>query len=112
MNQNYRETTVAGSEYVRCRAIVISNHSGKTPRVEFVEERITVLGDRSMSEPGVTLSVDFDPAAVINVLNPLDNTQTGQSVTYADVYAVLYSAWMQEAKLRDAAQPEQLGSGE
>lgn len=104
MAQTYRETTIAGTEYVRCRGIHIINHHSKTPRIEFAEERITVLGDRTLSESAGALSLAFDPAKVINVINPLDNSPTGQTVTYGEVYAILYSAWMQEAQARDDAE--------
>lgn len=103
MSQNYRETTVAGTEYLRCRSVHIINEKDRVPVVAFGQELVTILPGRTVFEGAGELRVDFDPNKTINVINPLTGEPTGQSMTYGEVYAVLYSAWLQEAQARDAA---------
>jgi hypothetical protein len=101
---NYNESIVTGSEYTRCNTICITNPYGKTPSVQFGEERAAVLGaDRVIFEPLGSISEAFDPAKVIPLLDPNTGLPTGVEATYGDVYIMIFSAYLAAAKARDAA---------
>ena len=101
---NYNETTVSGSEYTRCNTICITNPYGKTPSVQFGEERATVLGvDRVLFEQTGGISATFDPLKIISLIDPNTGLPTGVEATYGDVYIMLYSAYVDAALARDAA---------
>ena len=101
---NYKETEVAGSEYTRCCEIHIFNPRDRAPNVSFVEQRITTLGDRTLETYAGQIDMPFDPAKEIDVIDPETNEPTGEVVTLADVYQLIYSVYLKEALLRDQHQ--------
>ena len=103
-NPNYNETTVTGQSWQRCCQVVIENPRTGAPVVRFEEERVLALaGGTEMRTPAAGLSVPFDPAMAIVMRDPATGEPTGQTVTYADAYALLYSAYLSAATERDAA---------
>ena len=102
----YKQTEIAGSEYVRCPQIVISNPLAGQAQIQFTEQRVAVLPDRNIVTPEGIVTVDFDPEATIALLNPETDEPTGGTITHGEVYAILYSAYIQTALARDAAQHE------
>ena len=102
---NYNETTVTGQAWQRCCQVVIENPRAGQPLVRFDEERVLALdGDAEMRTPLGSLAVPFDPAKTIAMRDPATGEPTGATVTYADAYALLYSAYLSAAAERDAAQ--------
>lgn len=101
---NYAETTVTGQVWQRCCQIVIDNPRGRTPTVRFEEERIVALdnGDE-MRRPAAGITQNFDPAREVPLRDPRTGELTGDSVSYAQVYAILYSAYIAAATERDQA---------
>lgn len=98
----YIESTVTGQVWTRCNQIAIDNRRGSTPTVRFEEERVAVLDDGDeMRKPAAGITLDFDPARVIPLRDPRTGELTGQTTTYGDVYAVLYSAYIAAANERD-----------
>jgi len=57
-----------------------------------------------MRTPLGSLAVPFDPAKTIALRDPATGEPTGATVTYAEAYALLYSAYLAAAAERDAAQ--------
>lgn len=103
-NQNYNETTVTGQVWRRCCQIVVENPRTGHPLVRFEEERVLTLnGGAELRTPEGGLSVPFDPAKTITMRDPATGQATGQTVTYAEAYALLYSAYLSAANERDAA---------
>lgn len=101
---NYQETTVTGSEFTRCKEIHILNPIDLAPSIQFVEERATILGEgRSITQALGMITDGFDPAKVIALRNPETMELTGETVTHAEAYAILYSAYIQAAIDRDTA---------
>lgn len=98
---NYKETAISGSEYQRCCEIHIINPVGKTPSVEFKEQKIAVVGDNSIETPVGSIVISFDPAKIIELRDPQTGDLTGATTTFAEVYTILYSAYIQEALVRD-----------
>ena len=98
----YAETTVTGQVWQRCSQIVIDNHRHAVPTVRFEEERVVALdtGDE-LRKPAAGITQDFDPALAVPLRNPVTGELTGDSITYAEVYAILYSAYIAAATARD-----------
>lgn len=101
---NYQESSLTGLEWTRCCEIHIANPYNATPVITFKEQRISELSSGQVyTQRGENLDVTFDPATSVTVLDPVTGQATGDSVTYADIYALLYSAYIAQAQARDAA---------
>lgn len=108
---NYNETSVSGTRWTRCREIHIQNpHASRgVPTVTFVEEEVINMGSDYMPLPKdhtvfpTINTIMFDPAAVINVYDPVTCQPTGTTMSMGEVYVALFSAYMTEATKRDAA---------
>lgn len=57
---DYKETSVAGTSWVRAVGVAIDNPLGETPTLRFIEEQATNVGDRTIFQPFSTLIVNFD----------------------------------------------------
>jgi hypothetical protein len=103
---NYKETTITGSSYTRCNQVLISNRLGAVPTVKFDEQvAVSLETGGSIINGSGSIEMDFDAAKMIPLIDPTTGTATGQSVSYGTVYAMLYSAYIDAATARDAAQP-------
>lgn len=103
---DYNETDLTGKAWQRCHEFSIANTRGTLPVVQFYEERVIALEDGAEIRQGLgPLTVAFDPAREIALRNPETGEPTGATMTYADAYAVLYSAYLDAAVERDANQP-------
>lgn len=100
---DYKESNIAGTSWQRCNEVQIFNTRGAVPKVKFYEEQIIVLeGSGEIRQAVGSIEVGFDPAKVVPILNPETGDGTGQTITYAEAYAILYSAYLAAAKERDA----------
>lgn len=102
MTANYRETTTLGTTWTRCTRVVVNNDLDEPPYVLFFEQQVFNLGGQQMLKDSGALRQAFDPDAVIPIINPQTGEATGATVTQAEAYAVLYSAYLQAAMARDA----------
>lgn len=100
---NYRETSVTGSQHQRARRVVIDNPLNGTPQVNFVEETVVDVGAEKINRDAGNLYVAFDPTKQVAIIDPSTGAATGQTVTHAEVYAILHSVYLQAAGERDAA---------
>jgi hypothetical protein len=112
---NYKETTLAGTSWTRCRCVTITNplpgHGHiqaitgieEGPTAFFQEEKVVSDGSVQTSSDAGSCRKAFDAWAAIPMLNPSTSEPTGASVTHAELYAILYSLYMQTATERDAA---------
>lgn len=102
---NYNEkTAVTGQAWQRCCQVVIENPRHAKPVVRFEEERVLALdGGTEVLTPAGGLALEFDPDRVIVMRDAITGEPTGKTVTYADAYALLYSAYLSAAAERDAA---------
>ena len=104
---DYKETSVAGHSWRRCHQIVIDNRRSTVPTVRFDEETVVALdGAAEVRTPAGALTVEFDPAREIALRDPQTGKPTGAVMTYAEVYAVLYSAYLDAALERDVQRAE------
>jgi hypothetical protein len=104
---NYTESTVTGHAWRRCNQIVIDNRRSATPTVRFDEETVVALdGAAEVRAPAGVLTIDFDPSREIPLRDPQTGEPTGAVMTYAEAYAVLYSAYLDAALERDVQRAE------
>jgi len=101
---NYKQTELAGTSWVRCRAVTINNPlTDGTPMAYFQEEKVVSVEGSNLRVDSGACSKAFDPAGTITLINPETGEPTGETVTHADLYAILFSLYMQTALERDAA---------
>lgn len=114
---NYKEQTLAGTSWVRCNIMSVSNPLPNTgpkipgtneyigPIARFLEEKvINIDGIPTVISPeSTTCEKRFSPTATITLLNPETNLPTGQTMTHGELYGILYSLYIQTALERDAA---------
>lgn len=101
---DYKETAVTGSSWQRCHQVVIDNRHGNAPSIRFDEERVTALSDGDSVHRALgALTVPHDPAAVVELRDPATGEPTGETVTHAEVYTIIYSIYLGTALARDAA---------
>lgn len=99
----YKETSVIGQKFTRCHTINLSNPRNGLPSAQFSEEEVIVLGENDMiSRPvgGFTVMMD-NPMASIEIRNPMTYEKTGQTITFGEIYAILFSAYWDSAEKRD-----------
>jgi hypothetical protein len=112
---NYKQTTLTGESWTRCSSVSITNPLPGTgerhiftgaeqgPVACFQEEKVlSIDGVQSTVNAGSCCKV-FDAAATIPMLDPTTGTATGTTVTHAELYAILFSLYMQTAVERDGA---------
>lgn len=103
----YTESTVTGHAWRRCHQIVIDNRRGGVPTVRFDEETVVALdGSAEVRSPAGMVTIDFDPARQIPLRDPQSGALTGGVMSYAEAYAVLYSAYLDAALERDVQHAE------
>ena len=113
---NYKETSLAGTSWVRCRAITITNplagteeldHTGQPigPTAHFTEEKVVTMEGADLRIPAGSCSKPFSPTDTITLLDPATGEATGATVTHAALYGILFSLYMQTAVERDVTNP-------
>jgi hypothetical protein len=101
---DYKQSAVDGTTWQRCHQIVIDNPRRALPAVRFDEEEVLALSDgQEIKRPVGSVRVPFDPAQEIPLRDPVSGALTGDTATYGDAYALLYSAYIAAAEARDAA---------
>lgn len=104
MSQKYRLATVSGEEYTRCYQVVIDNPLHAAPAATFFEQRVLDSGSGpALAFPAGQCALPYDPGMVIAIRDPETGLPTGQTLTAAQVYGVVYSAYLHAALERDAA---------
>jgi len=99
---DYNESAVSGTSWQRCCQVVIENSRSTTPVVRFDEEVITALSNGTeLRRPVGSLALPFDPAKTIDMRNPATGATTGMTMSYGEIYAVIYSAYLAAALERD-----------
>lgn len=117
---NYKETEItSGNSFVRAAKVEIFNHYQSTTKtIRFQEEHIISIGNETIRRPynrqttcdyssAVTLSNTLTEETAntsFNLLNPVDNSVVG-TMTYQDVYNVLYSLYIHTATEFDNNNP-------
>lgn len=101
---NYKQTTLSGTSWTRCRCVTINNPlTGDAPIAYFQEEKVMSIDGAQTTVDAGSCRKAFYPAATISMLNPETGEATGATVTHAELYAILFSLYMQTAVERDGA---------
>lgn len=108
---NYQQTTIVGESWLRAKRIVIENPYNDANTVKFVEEKVFQLGDKVLTEQSDTLNILVDSEEKmleqVDIIDPSTGEPTGQTITFQEIYAILFSAYIEEAMKRDAPPVEE-----
>lgn len=102
---NYQHSNVTGESWTRAKRIVIENPLGETPVAKFVEEKVVNVdqGEKFFKDQGV-LEVKTDTETMdekIPIVDLTTGVDTGATITYGELHALLKSAYIHYAKKRD-----------
>ena len=103
---DYKATTIAGTAYTRAHQAIVANPVDGVKAISFYEEQIVNLGDEQIHRPqgGIQEPLTADNLQTeFQLLNPVDSTELGLTMTYQDVYVALHSLYLHLATKRDAA---------
>lgn len=100
---NYSETPVEGTSRVRARHISIQNNLFGNPRIEYIEQRVTAIGQRLDCLDVGVLSRDINMEGVIELRDLTTGELTGETIPVSAVYHALYSDYLNQAFERDNA---------
>ncbi len=101
---NYQESQIQGSTWTRCRAVTVINphaSTGQKPVAYFQEEKAIAFDNTVVVSDRGSCNIEFNPAAIVTVLDPQTGQATGQTFTHEDLYKMLFSLYMDAAKKRD-----------
>lgn len=102
---DYKGVTQTVQKWQRCYRIVAERPRAGTMRMEFLEEAVRATDGKEDEAVVVSgCSLDFKPAEVIELRNPNTGNLLNKTMTQAELYVLLYSAYRHAADLRDAAQ--------
>ena len=103
---NYQESNVAGTKYRRAYQVHVAN--GMTNKaITFHEEDVLNLADDVIQQKAgsVSKALTADNANTsFSVVDPATGADSGQTMTYQEVYAALYGLYLHLAQERDAAE--------
>jgi len=91
------QTAIVGSSWVRTNKIVVDNPHNGTPEITYQVERAYNFADGVITKPLPEINRVFDPSRVVPIRNPADGELTGGTITLGEVYALIYSAFWQDA---------------
>lgn len=95
MTFKLHQQPISGESFTRCPQIIIDNRLGTAPSVTFHQERVIGLADGGATKaPMQPVVMPFDPTAVIPIIDPETGEDTGRTMTQAEVYAAVYSAYL------------------
>lgn len=102
---DYKQSTVAGTTWQRCRQVVLDNPLGVVPTIRFDEQEVLAIEGRAVEikRPMGALSLPFEPSKPIALRDPATGALTGETSSYGAAYVLIYSAYMAAAEARDAA---------
>lgn len=102
---NYKETNLAGTSYVRANYVNITNEESEKFITYHEEQLINLDGGEVIRKTAGVVSAPFtaeNANTEFQVLNPgTGEPIAGATMTYADVYAALYSLYLHLATERD-----------
>jgi hypothetical protein len=99
---DYRQTVHTITQWQRCFRAVIEHARHQVPRIDFLEEVVTINGDETRQQvPGCSIS--YEPAGVVPMRDPETDQPTGQTLTQQQIHAILYSVYRLAADQRDQA---------
>lgn len=103
---NYNESAISGARWTRCRDIHIRNPYLGTPHIIFGEEDIISIENTCTHiARNQEIHADFEQEGSVSLINPTTGELTGNSMSHSEIYAILYSLYIQKAMFRDSQIP-------
>lgn len=99
---DYKQTEVQGTQWVRAKRVIVDNPYMQQPTATFIEEMIINTANGILNVPygHVTVPIDVN-TGVIDLVNPQTGELLGTQVSHMELYVIVHSFYMQQAKLRD-----------
>jgi hypothetical protein len=113
---NYKQSDITGTTWTRCRTVTINNPlPGKGsinivtgqpvgPNCVFLEETALSTGTEILTFDSGGCQTVYVPDSVITLLDPTTGNPTGETVTQAKLYQILYSLYLATATARDSVE--------
>ena len=99
---NYLEQTGTGTAWRRAKQVIINNpYNSSEKRIIFQEEDVALIGESVFTNSAGILMCNFEPDALIPLLDPETGQPTGNTMPQKLVYQALYSLYVKTAKERD-----------
>lgn len=104
MTNKYLETPISTAVYQRCEEIRIFNPYQAVPTVMFMEEQVLTRSNGSVlhDKVGTLTKLITDVNETFPIYNPVTQTKVGQDASIGQLYALIWSVYMNEALKRDA----------
>lgn len=100
---DYNASQITGNSWQRCYQIGIENSLDCAPVIRFDEEMIfRTATDEDLHKPLGTFSLMPEMGGSVEILNPINGASIGATITYGEIYALIYSVYIDAAKKRDA----------
>lgn len=105
---DYQESAVSGTRWRRCVGVDVHNPATidpehpKIPSIAFREQDVMILDGQLLTLGNTNCGVIYDPAAVVQVYDPVTLEPTGATFTHQQLYGMLFSAYLDTALRRDA----------
>ena len=105
MASTFNQKTVNGESWTRAKRLVFENPLSGTMMLRFMEEEAIVIGEKVIREPAGSIDLEFKAAedfmGMIDIMDPETGELTGSSISYQELYAIMYSAYIQQVKKRN-----------
>lgn len=98
---DYRQAQLSGTKWRRCCGIDIHNPYNKPAQVNFREQDVVLIDDKTVQLDTGNITITVVPEKTFPLIDPTTGLHTGTSVSHAEVYVILYSAYLAEAVERD-----------
>jgi hypothetical protein len=91
------QTAVVGNSWIRTNKIGVDNPINGTPEITYQVERAYNFPDGVITKSLPEIKRVFDSSKVVAVRNPQTGELTGGTITLGEIYALIYSAFWQDA---------------
>ena len=98
---NYKESEVTGTSWQRAWRVNVENPLNGQPTITFFEEQAFNTGTEVILKQVGSISCAFNPTDTFPGIDPETNQPVGRDITHGEVYALLYSLYMDLAGKRD-----------
>jgi hypothetical protein len=100
---DYKESSILGTQWQRCKTVIINNPLIGPKNIQFHEERVVILEGTPLRQGLDGCHKTFSSNGYFPLLDPSTNIPTGATMTHTELYTALYSLYMQTALERDAS---------
>lgn len=101
---DYRQGDISGKKWRRSLHGEFSNPYSGQSWIRFdMEDRIVLSDGTTLGTPAGSVTRQFtDPAEILPLLDPMSGKQVGKTITHGEIYAILWSLFIESATQKDA----------